>query len=50
MARKRPDGELKRRIVERNGEKYVYTSTSHMENGRKVNEETYLGNLDTMVI
>ena len=46
MVRKRQDGELKRRIVERNGEKYVYTSTSHMENGRKVNEETYLGKLD----
>jgi hypothetical protein len=46
MARKRQDGELKWRIVERNGEKYVYTSTSHMENGRKVNDETYLGKLD----
>ena len=46
MARKRQDGELKWRIVERKGEKYVYTSTSHMENGKKVNDETYLGKLD----
>ena len=46
MARNRQDGALKWRIVERNGEKYVYTSTSHMEDGRKVNDETYLGKLD----
>jgi len=46
MARKRSEEGLKRYIEERNGIKYVYDSTSKMEDGKKVTVSTYLGKLD----
>ena len=33
-------------IVERNGTRYVYVGTSHMVDGKKVNDGEYLGRLD----
>jgi hypothetical protein len=45
MARKREGDDLKWQVVERNGVKYVYTSTSTMKNGRKVSVSEYLGRL-----
>ncbi len=46
MARKREGEDLKWQIDERNGVKYVYTSTSMMINGRKKTVSQYLGRLD----
>ena len=46
MARKREGEDLKWQIDERNGVKYVYTSTSTMVGGKKRTVSEYLGRLD----
>ncbi len=46
MARKREGEDLKWQIDERNGVKYVYTSTSFMVGGKKKTVSEYLGRLD----
>jgi len=46
MARKMENGEPKIDIRENNGKFYAYSSTSRMENGKKVTHTTYYGRYD----